>query len=565
MTALRQQVARAQRQMWLNRWFAALGWSLVAGAGLFLLFVLVIRLFGLSWPVGTAALALAGCAVVASVIWLVVTREDAPTAAATLDRNAGLKERISSGLHVEAGTDPFERAVHQDAERTSAGLTVRRHVPLRWPDSCGYALAVSCLAGLVFWFLPTYDLLGRERERAEQEQLAERTERTRENVTRTIDRVKQLAQKNTALKEMVEGEDLDKLTATPASQPVDIQHNAIKKLGKLADTLREKREAGKFDAVTQMKNMLRQLRDPRLQQTPVGKLQKALAKGDFSKASDALKDLKDELKKAEQEGDSDQAKQLQKQLDALGDKLNKLARIEKLAKDLKQAGLNEEQVKRMLEQLAKMDIDQLRKQLEKQGLNKEMVEKLAKKMMQNQAACKACKQLGDAVKKMAQQGAGSGDAQQGGAAQGMAEAADQLSDLEMLEQQMGEMQEAMNEIQNAMNNLGGQGGPGGQQNKPGPGMGSAGQGQGGIAPEKETAFATKKRKEKVKTDRGQVIGKVYFDGAQIKGEAAAEYIEAVRAARDEETDALADDRIPRQLHGPVREYFKQVAEDLPKE
>ena len=555
MTTLHRQVARAQRRLWLIRWLRHIGWSIVLAAGVFALIVITVRLLGLSWPLGTIAAGLSGAAVLGSGVACFLTRENAATAAARLDENAGLKERISSGLYVQNGRDPFEQAVRDDAERASAGLTVGKHIPLTWTNSLGYGLVATAVAAL-FLLLPTYDLLGRIQARDEQQQQIAQREQDRKDVTKKLDPIRQLARRNSVLKDIPGIEELGKLDGEELNKPIDLKLNAIKKLGKLGDSVREKRDASKFDAMTQMKNMLRQLRDPRLKPSPVSDLQNALAKGDYSKASKALKELQDQLEQAKGTGNK---AEIAKQLDSLAGKLNKLAKLDKLNKDLQGAGLTKKQAAELMKKLEKMDENQLKKALAKMGIPSEKLAQLARKMMQNQAACKACKQLGDNLKKMAAGGkAGQGESGEGGAG-----AAEQLSEMEQLQQEMEEIQAAMNEIRAAMNQLGGgQGGGGNQGGGNGFAQGGKGRAGGGLRPEEEAAFALTKRKAKVKTDRGQIIGQTFIDGVQLKGDATAKYVEAVQAARDESTEALANDRIPRQYHKPLREYFRQMEADL---
>ena len=67
-----------------------------------------------------------------------------------------------------------------------------------------------------------------------------------------------------------------------------------------------------------------------------------------------------------------------------------------------------------------------------------------------------------------------------------------------------------------------------------------------------------RRKGKVKTGQGQIIGQTFIDGKQFTGAATREFIEAVRAAQDDTADALADDRIPRKYHPAIRNYYRQI-------
>ena len=81
---------------------------------------------------------------------------------------------------------------------------------------------------------------------------------------------------------------------------------------------------------------------------------------------------------------------------------------------------------------------------------------------------------------------------------------------------------------------------------------------GGFRPEDEAAYRLRRRKGKVKTGRGQIIGQTFIDGKQFAGDATSEFIEAVQAAQDDTADALADDRIPRKYHPAIRNYYRQI-------
>lgn len=89
-------------------------------------------------------------------------------------------------------------------------------------------------------------------------------------------------------------------------------------------------------------------------------------------------------------------------------------------------------------------------------------------------------------------------------------------------------------------------------------MGQMGQGQGGIAREEKTDVAFKTEKGKVATTKGAIVGQFLVDGEQVKGDAKAGLAELVTAAEHDASDRINRDRIPRQYHKAVKEYFANL-------
>ena len=130
------EVGRAQRRLWLNRWLNAVGWCLVLGIGLWIALWVPHRLFSMKWPMDTVALGILGVSFATSFIWLAIRRENPLQAAGALDAAAGLRERTSTSVAlVPDPSDPFEKAVHHDAERSVAGLNAAKFLPVRWSGS----------------------------------------------------------------------------------------------------------------------------------------------------------------------------------------------------------------------------------------------------------------------------------------------------------------------------------------------------------------------------------------------------------------------------------------------
>ena len=83
-------------------------------------------------------------------------------------------------------------------------------------------------------------------------------------------------------------------------------------------------------------------------------------------------------------------------------------------------------------------------------------------------------------------------------------------------------------------------------------------GRGGIAPTEKTATAFKTERVKVQTTKGAIVGQFLVDGEQVRGDASKELEEVITAAERDASDLVYRDRIPRQYHKAVRNYFKTM-------
>lgn len=64
-----------------------------------------------------------------------------------------------------------------------------------------------------------------------------------------------------------------------------------------------------------------------------------------------------------------------------------------------------------------------------------------------------------------------------------------------------------------------------------------------------------------RTRTGRVIASWEGEGAEVGGDARAEYDAARDQGRTEAEQALTDDRVPRRYHGPIRDYFERLPDD----
>ena len=560
MTHLDRQVRSAQRRLWLNRWTQALCLCLAVAFGVAALILLVQRSWALSLPVTLIGIGLVGLAMMASAGWVLWTRDGAEIAAARLDQAAGLRERLSSGRYCRTQDDPFARAVVWDAERLAASITATRHLRLTSPRHWPWTLSTGVLAALMFlvprgWLQPVAE--------ARADRQAVQIEQTRKELARELEPLQRLAEANPVLEEYREQlEDLNKEPGARLRRPEDLRHEAVKKIDSLSDVMRQRRENEKFAAVGELRKMLRRVAPPRPDESPTDKLAQALARGDFKAAKEEIERAKEQLATLKADEDQESLKKLSERLEQLARKIEQAANDDRLAEELRKSGLTKEESERILESLAKKDLDQLQRELAEKGLDEQQIEKLARQIKRQQQAGEMAKQL---AQKMGQasQAAAQGDAAD--AASELSQTGDQLSNLELLEQEMAQLESAMAALDGAKGQIGqgrgeGEEGQGwGDHVQPGRGgMGKTGQGRGGLARQELTDIEFKTERGKVHTGRGAIAGQFLIDGAQVPGEVGTSVAEMVTAAQRDASDRIERDRIPRQYQKAVKAYFSNV-------
>ncbi|MBU0640067.1 MAG: hypothetical protein KKB50_14475 [Planctomycetes bacterium] len=571
MSTVDQQVSHARRRLTTNILFQRLALGVIIAAGMFTLVVLVERLFVLGVPLGPSALAAVLVAALIGVVGAGLARVQPLGAALAIDQAAGLKERLSTSLSCRRNPDAFARAAVKDAEKTAARLHVPSHLPYRPPQLWPWSLACVAAAMILGLFLPTVDLLAEE----EPQNPAERTAVVAEskNITAALrdrmDQVKELAQKNPEFQDLVEDIQPLELPDEPTATPEDIRREAAKRIDSVSDKLAREANSDELDALKQLKRMMARI-SPQQGDDAAAQLSNALASGDFEQARQSLAELKDQLDEAAQSNNPESVQelaQLQKKLDNLSKQLEQLSDSKDLQKALeKQANMSPEQAKKLLEKLAQMDPKQLEKELQRQlaekGMTPEQIKQMAKKMANQKKACKACQGLGQALAQAAQaaqQGKSSGGSAAAAAA-ALGDAMNQMSDLEMAEQMMDELELQLAELQDLRDGITeGEFGQGrGEDGGSGGTGGDIGRGY-GANPKERAAYKYKPTKAQAALHPGQIIGQMLIDGPQVKGEAAAEVRDAVNSAVRDAEDAIERDRVPRQYQKAVQAYFDRLA------
>jgi hypothetical protein len=335
----------------------------------------------------------------------------------------------------------------------------------------------------------------------------------------------------------------------------------------MTDKLEGMKEGEKADQMEALKDAMRQLRQPG--PGPLDEFSRSLARGDFNKAQEALEQMKQQL--ASDAMSPEQKEDAKKQMENLAKQLEKISENkDALAKKLEEAGLDKEKAKELLQKAA-TDPQALKEALEQiKGLSEEQKQELMKMCKSGMGACKSAQSMSESMSKMAQGMTQEGLQQEG--AEGMQELSQELSNSEMMESDMENLDAALNEAKQQLAELGGQcigdgNGNGDQPGKGGQGgwrQGSSNKrgsgsppGQGNAAsPEAEAVdFTVEKSKAKTKTGQGPIIGTRLVYGQQVKGESKAEFSDAVAASSAAAAEAVESQQVPRELHNAVKHYF----------
>jgi len=484
-------------------------------------------------------------AVAAAGLWL--RRRPSPIQAALLlDERLATRERFSTALAVARSEDPFAAAACEEAHRAAEDVRLGKHFPVcftrRWLwAAAAWTAFAACL------LLPEMDLFGHGAERAQLQKKAQELAQAKAQVVEKIapiqSRIEQLGDKALA-EDLASLDDLDK-----SLQADDLKRQAIRKLSDLDKKLSELQQAPEVQAVQELESMLRRLKGDRgdLDQ----QLTHALAAGDFDKAGKILEDLKERLEagKLTQE----QREALARQLENLARQMAELAADKKALEDaLKQAGCDSK--------LANLSPDQLRKALKDAGLSEEQIKKIMDKAQAQQIAQMKCKSLGKSLGKCA---GGLCEGTGAGAAGEMAGTLEELDNLEAMKDRMKLVKATQEEIDAAIALLG-QGqcagglcqgnGPGNPNGPPQQAWGNRDTGGDEPTNTAKTGVANQD------TEEGPIVASTYVKGPQIKGTSKRDYQAVVAAAKDRAAEAVSENKVPRQYQSAVKDYFDEMGD-----
>ena len=459
-----------------------------------------------------------------------------------LDERLRFRDRFSTTLALAHSEDPFAQAARTEAHQALEACQVGSHFPIRPTRSWRWTAGAWCVVLVLVLALPQKDLLGflrrdqqEEAERAGIELAQKQIDTSTGLVTRVVS---QLDDPNLQ-------EDLGALAGTPlGAPPQEAKRQAIRRLTNLSDKLKDRQANLSSLSHEMLKQMLKQLKP-----SPNGlsmDLNKAMARGQFSKASQLLRDLQRRIQEDDLTEEEKQA--FQQQLKDLGRQLARLSRAsQELEKALEEQGLPKE--------YARKNLAHLRKALEDRGLTPEQLDELLEKFAASRRAASRCAALGQAL--------GSGAAG-GMSGDELAAAMGLFDELDSEDQKLKLSEAALAEIERAIACLGqglceGLGGDSpfrtGTGDRWGMGSGGPGRGSGRVASDSEGQFSTKATRTKNQSREGPVIASWYFQGEQVRGEARRKFKEVVAAGRDSAAEAVQENQIPRKYEQSVKEYF----------
>ncbi len=579
-------LTNASRRLFLNTFLRVVVVMATASASVLLVLVAIEKLtpYAFNWkPIGLAA---AGITLATAAFAAWVRRPRGVALADELDRRAGLRETLSTAISLEsregAGNDTaWAIAVKESAADRARKIVMRDAIPVLAPRNWQAPLALLAAAGLALWLAPTHDLTGLlDRQAAEEEQQAEIRTVALEIKARE-DELKEILDRAGVEMEEEDATDDEAAEQNKPTSPEELRRSALKKLTKLSDQLNDKMNGEQAEQTKALQKNIERLKTPG--PGPMTEFARSLARGQFKNAKSALEELGKSIEAGEMS--DEQKMQAAAQLKSLAEQMEKLAQEkEALKQELEKQGMDAEQaeklasdpeaLKQALEKMENMSPAQKQEmmnnvmgQLQTSMAMQTMAQAMSEMSQQMQAACENPSQPGQNGKPGQQGQQGQQGQMPGGMSPGMAQAmqqmSDQLSACEMASAEMQALQAAMSECQGQMAGLGQ-----GLSNNPGRGGRKPGTADSVNELDQPLAasddYMLKSEKVQVPNMGGPIIGSTMVYGAQVKGEATAEFGQAVGASSVQAAEAIESMRVPREYHDAVRAYFGRL-EKIAKE
>lgn len=543
MDQIRRQVAQARRRLILQQFMRVFPWCLfvamlVAAIGLAVpkIWVLAVdqRIWLWSWVGGSAAAAL-----LVALTWTFVVRRGTLDAAIEVDRRFGLKERVSSALSLQADERETEagRALIQDASQRIEMVVVSE----KFAVSTGWHPLIPVLPALAAFALAFF-IPNAQSEQAKAAAIANQQKQQVKASTKELQ--KKLAQKREEAKQkgLQDAEDLFRKITQGIDElnnkdDVD-QKKALVKLNDLAKELAQKRDSlGDSEKMKQQFDKLKEL-----EKGPADKMAQALKEGNFEKAIEELKQLKEQMEKGElKEADKEK---LAQQLQQMKQKMQEMAEAHREAKKDLERQIQQKKAEGDLEA-----VNKLQKQLDDlQKADKQMsrMESMADKC----EACQAAMKAGDSKK----------------AAEELAKLEKDLESMQADLEQLETISELMDELADAKDAMRGEQegdmGKGSMMNEPmdqlgfGDGM-NEGKGQ-GFRPEQETATGTYDSRQRATPKAGAAVRMGDAGGPNRANQSTADIKEQIISSLSKDADALTDQRLPRSQQDHVKEYYQRL-------
>jgi hypothetical protein len=562
--------------------FAGLVVAVTVGLGVAMLTRIVERVLGVHalfapwW--GRGAMIAGGVALLSAVVWTIARRRGRLRVAQELDERAGLRETLSTAMYVQRETDPWSQAVVAEADRMAGSVKVGQAIPIQAPKLWPAPIFASVALALVWFTVPNMDLLGATKREVAKQQKQDEVAQVKADIQTKQDKLKELLAKAKVDFVDEKTEEAKQELEAKENDPEAMRRAAVRELTALTEKLADQKDGEKAAQTEALKEAMRQLKRP--DAGPLDEFSRQMARGDFNKAQEALAELG---KKMADAGTSPEEKeQAKKQAENLAKQLAELAKDkEQLAKKLESAGLDKKQAEEIAKQAASGDPEQVQKALEKAaGLSPEDQKKLLDMAKAQMKAQQQAQNMGEAMSKMASGMTQEGMQQDG--QQGMQEMQGELSEAEMMQNDMQQLDAALSEAKKQLSEMAGEtmGGdqPGGKGNKSGNGDksgggwkeggqangqgksgGNRGHGDGSASPEGEAVdYKVDRVKANTQTTGGPIIGSRLVYGEKVKGESVAEFAAVAANSEQRASEAIENNQVPRELQSAVKNYFGRL-------
>ncbi|MDG2201796.1 MAG: hypothetical protein P8K80_11520 [Phycisphaerales bacterium] len=456
--------------------------------------------------------------------------------AAGIDERLGLEDRLATALHCSDRVDPVSQAALADGIAVASDPRTGEHLRRTWrvtvPETW-WVIPVLVLAAFLTGFMGQADVLaGQDETRPQSVDGMAQPNDGMEQIMASIETQPELKEQLSDMLEELEAEQAMETGQTPEQQQLE----ALKRMTELQRRLEELTSGEVAQSMESLRTALEKLDVP--EDGPASEMIKALSRGDFAKAAEAMESLQKEL--ASGDMSESQRDELAEELESLTDQLEKLASDTSALKEaLKQAGLDPQlandgqalqQAMDQADQLSEQQKQQLMELVESQELTEGELRKLSEA---SKEMCKNCKD-----------GSASGAGEKLGR---------QLSKMEQLKQMLQQAKQTSKQCRGQCQSLGQSLG-----NKPGsmPGPRSRGSEQ-QVA---ETETATESAQANTSAAGGPIAGEQQVDGMLRTGESVATFQDIISRSQEGFDDAFNDDRLPRKYHELIKHYFGDAGE-----
>jgi DNA-binding ferritin-like protein len=560
MDQIQNQINVARRRLAFGDFLKALGMCLTAGLSLALLATCIPKIWYVTWLSSSSDLQtwqwswIAGgllLGFLTAMVWSWVKLGDRLELAIEIDRLFQLKERISSAIsltetdrHSDAG-----RALMQDAIDRAETIDVRDKIDIRPGSQLLLPLVPTALLAIIFFVPNAQAKVVSEKLVDRKNEVKAAIEESRKKIT---EKIEEMTARGLADAENLQSlqKEIDNLSSKLEGDPRDslVQLNNIKKQV-------EERQRQLGGDSQEMKKQLNKL--GQINEGPAKKISEALNQGDFEAAEKAIKELVKDLK----EGKLSDAeiKKLAENLNMISDELQKLQQRHEQAKQNLRDEIQKANREGDLEKAAK-----LQQQLEKMEKQDQQVNKM-KQMAEKMQACANCmKNAGKAGSKEGKTQAGQqanqaqpsdGDLQQAiesleeldALIEGMNKDLDELENLEQIAEEL--------ELAKCKCN----GCRAGDKVRWQDWAEGAGRGAGKRASQ-ETETGDYESRVRGTIQKGETVVSGSADGNNVSGKSIAEVREIVRSSFSKTSDPLENQNLPRTQREHARQYFENLRE-----